>query len=53
MRLKERDCDPGIPGCILHGRFVFSTPEKNKPAARTKRSAEAPAPPSAARRRTD
>ncbi len=30
MRLKGRDCDPGIPGCVLHGRFVFSNPEKNR-----------------------
>ena len=29
MRLKGRDCDPGIPGCVLHGRFVFSNPDKN------------------------
>jgi hypothetical protein len=33
MRLKGLDCDPGIKGCILHGRFVFSNPAKNKTAA--------------------
>lgn len=29
MRVKGRDCDPGMKGCVLFGRFVFSTPEKN------------------------
>jgi len=27
-------CDPGMQGCILHGRFRFSAAEKNKPAKR-------------------
>ncbi len=25
-------CDPGMKGCILFGRFRFSTDAKNKPA---------------------
>jgi len=25
-----RDCDPGMKGCVLSGRFVFSTDEKNR-----------------------
>ncbi len=54
MRLKGRDCDPGIPGCVLHGRFVFSNPEKNpkprQPRARPGDAGEAP--PSAARQGT-
>lgn len=42
MRLKGRDCDPGIPGCVLHGRFVFSNPDKNpKPRPARQRPADA------------
>lgn len=29
LRVDGRQCDPGMKGCILFGRFVFSTPEKN------------------------
>jgi hypothetical protein len=29
LRVEGRECDPGMKGCILFGRFVFSTPEKN------------------------
>ncbi len=25
-------CDPGMKGCVLYGRFVFSNPAKNPPA---------------------
>jgi len=25
-------CDPGMKGCVLAGRFVFSNPAKNRPA---------------------
>ncbi len=27
-------CDPGMRGCTLYGRFVFSNPAKNPPAKR-------------------
>jgi hypothetical protein len=37
LRVLGRDCDPGMKGCVLFGRFVFSNPEKNRPA-RTHRS---------------
>lgn len=30
-------CDPGMKGCILSGRFVFSNPAKNRPAKRDAR----------------
>lgn len=23
-------CDPGMKGCVLYGRYVFASPEKNK-----------------------
>jgi hypothetical protein len=29
-RLGGKICDPGLKGCILHGRFRFSNPDKNK-----------------------
>ncbi|MGE5547013.1 MAG: hypothetical protein ACM33T_08955 [Solirubrobacterales bacterium] len=30
-RLAGRPCDPGVKGCILHGRFRFSNEAKNRP----------------------
>ena len=42
-RMGGRPCDPGMPGCILAGRFRFSNPAKNRP-----RPAEPPARPDAA-----
>jgi len=30
-RLGGRQCDPGMRGCILHGRFRFANEEKNRP----------------------
>ncbi|AHK78988.1 hypothetical protein M911_07270 [Ectothiorhodospira haloalkaliphila] len=27
--LDDRPCEPGMKGCVLAGRFVFSDPEKN------------------------
>lgn len=32
MKVEERPCDPGMKGCILYGRFTFSSPEKNTPS---------------------
>ena len=32
-RLGGRPCDPGMKGCVLHGRFRFTNPEKNRPHA--------------------
>jgi hypothetical protein len=29
MKVDGRTCDPGMKGCVLHGRFVFSVEEKN------------------------
>ncbi len=29
QRVENRPCDPGMKGCILAGRFVFSDPAKN------------------------
>ena len=30
MRIKRIDCDPGMKGCILFGRFRFSNEGKNR-----------------------
>jgi hypothetical protein len=32
LRVSNQACDPGMRGCVLYGRFVFSNPEKNRPA---------------------
>ncbi len=26
----HKPCDPGMRGCILHGRFTFANPDKNR-----------------------
>lgn len=44
QRVQGRPCDPGMKGCILFGRFVFSTPEKNRPPRSATSKAE-PEPP--------
>ena len=31
QRVKKLPCDPGMKGCVLYGRVVFSDPSKNKP----------------------
>ena len=32
QRVNQTTCDPGMRGCVLYGRFVFSNPAKNRPA---------------------
>lgn len=32
QKVNRLPCDPGMRGCVLHGRFVFSNPAKNRPA---------------------
>ena len=31
QRVNNIPCDPGMKGCVLFGRFVFSNPSKNRP----------------------
>jgi hypothetical protein len=31
LKVNNRVCDPGMKGCILFGRFVFSNEAKNRP----------------------
>jgi hypothetical protein len=42
QRVKGRPCDPGMKGCILFGRFVFSNPAKNRPAPERPRQPSQP-----------
>lgn len=30
-RVQGKPCDPGMKGCIMSGRFVFSNDDKNTP----------------------
>ncbi len=32
LNVNKVPCDPGMKGCVLYGRFVFSNPAKNRPA---------------------
>jgi len=32
QKVNRLPCDPGMKGCILYGRFVFSNPAKNRSA---------------------
>ena len=34
LKVKNLPCDPGMKGCVLYGRFVFSNPAKNRPVVR-------------------
>ncbi|MDH5785548.1 MAG: hypothetical protein OEZ16_08065 [Chromatiales bacterium] len=36
-KVKQRPCDPGMKGCILAGRFVFSDEQKNRPGGPRRR----------------
>ena len=31
LKVNKLPCDPGMKGCVLYGRFVFSNPAKNRP----------------------
>lgn len=40
QRVEGIPCDPGMKGCILFGRFVFSNQEKNRPGGPRRRAWE-------------
>ena len=29
-KVNDLPCDPGMKGCVLHGRFVFANDDKNQ-----------------------
>ncbi len=35
-KVKDRSCDPGMKGCVLYGRFTFSSDDKNSPSIKRK-----------------
>ena len=37
QRVDNKACDPGMKGCILAGKFIFSDETKNTNAAKTKK----------------
>ena len=39
LKVNQTPCDPGMRGCVLYGRFVFSNPAKNRPAKPDARNA--------------
>ncbi len=41
QRVQDRPCDPGMKGCVLFGRFVFSQEEKNRPGGPHEREPKA------------
>ncbi len=42
QRVPGRACDPGMKGCILFGRFTFSTEAKNRPPRQARRPTDVP-----------
>jgi hypothetical protein len=40
QRVNNLPCDPGMKGCVLFGRFVFSDPAKNRPGGPRRRAPE-------------
>lgn len=43
-KVNKLPCDPGMKGCVLHGRFVFASDDKNA-RLRQKQAQEAAAHP--------
>ena len=41
-KVNNLPCDPGMKGCVLHGRFVFANDDKNE-RLRQKQARGAPA----------
>lgn len=35
--IKNLPCDPGMKGCVLHGRVTFADPAKNRPKKEEKK----------------
>ena len=36
-RVENKTCNPGMKGCVLAGRFIFSDKNKNTNAAKNKK----------------
>ena len=46
-KVNGQPCDPGMKGCVLHGRFVFANDDKNQRRRQKQGQREASAPPPA------
>lgn len=46
-KVNNLPCDPGMKGCVLHGRFVFANDDKNQRLRQKQGRGEASAPPPA------
>jgi hypothetical protein len=42
QHVSGRTCEPGMKGCVLAGRFLFSDPEKNTARIRSEKGGEGP-----------
>jgi hypothetical protein len=52
QRVLGRACEPGMKGCVLAGRFLFSEPTKNTPRVlREKDGSQGPREPDPGRKR--
>ncbi|MBL6969744.1 MAG: hypothetical protein ISR71_05900 [Gammaproteobacteria bacterium] len=40
QKVQDEQCDPGMKGCVLAGRFRFSSEHKNRPGGPKKRRYE-------------
>ena len=47
QRVPGRDCDPGMKGCVLFGRFRWADDAKNRPSGARRRAAGTPREPDA------
>lgn len=45
QRVPGKRCEPGMKGCILFGRFVFSDEGKNRPGGPRRRESRNEGPP--------
>ena len=46
-KVNNQPCDPGMKGCVLHGRFVFANEDKNERLRQKQARREADAAPPA------
>jgi len=44
-KVNNLPCDPGMRGCVLHGRYTFANAAKNRPAPATSPKPKPDSPP--------
>lgn len=40
--IKNLPCDPGMKGCVLHGKVTFADPAKNRPTPKKEKKTPRP-----------